>query len=126
VGVSEIRTVRQESLPPLCDCRYVNGVPLGPGLCVVDEDGFIIPIAKCTVKELRAEAEARQIVGAKDMKRPDLTSAIKVGGTVCNILSIPPVYHARLGPSKYPSQRGSVETSRDIKHSVQYLVGMIA
>lgn len=52
--------------------------------CVVDEDGFIIPIAKCTVKELRAEAEARQIVGAKDMKRPDLTSAIKVCGIGCH------------------------------------------
>lgn len=53
-------------------------MPLGPGLCVVDEGGSIVPVAKATVKELRAEAEARQIVGAKDMKRPELAAAIKV------------------------------------------------
>jgi hypothetical protein len=45
---------------------------------VVDEGGSIVPVAKCSVKELRAEAEARQIVGAKDMKKAELASAIKV------------------------------------------------
>lgn len=56
----------------------MSGVPLGPGLCVVDEGGSIVPVAKCSVKELRAEAEARQIVGAKEMKKAELASAIKV------------------------------------------------
>jgi hypothetical protein len=59
-------------------CRYVNGVPLGPGQCVVDEGGFILPVSKCSVKELRAEAEARGIAGSKEMKKPELLTTIKV------------------------------------------------
>lgn len=47
---------------------------------MVDEGGSIVPVAKCSVKELRAEAEARQILGAKEMKKPELASAIKVRG----------------------------------------------
>jgi hypothetical protein len=45
---------------------------------VVDEDGLVVPVSKCLLKELRAEAEARGM-DAADMKRPELTSAIKVG-----------------------------------------------
>lgn len=67
----------------LCIHRYVNGVPLGPGMCVVGEAGSIIPVAKCTVKELRAEAEARNIMGFKEMKRPELATAIKVREHAC-------------------------------------------
>jgi hypothetical protein len=46
----------------------------------VDEDGLVVPISKCLLKELRAEAEARGITNAADMKRPELTAAIKVRG----------------------------------------------
>lgn len=49
-------------------------------MCVVDEGGSIVPVSKCTVKELRAEAEARSIMGAQEMKKPELAAAIKVGG----------------------------------------------
>jgi hypothetical protein len=73
----------------LCSRRYVNGIPLGPGMCVVDEGGSIIPVSKCTVKELRAEAEARSILGFKEMKRPELSTAIKVGpGCLCGCVAV--------------------------------------
>jgi hypothetical protein len=52
-------------------------------MCVVGEAGSIIPVAKCTVKELRAEAEARNIMGFKEMKRPELATAIKVREHAC-------------------------------------------
>lgn len=72
---------------PELNSRYVNGIPLGPGMCVVDEGGSIVPVSKCTVKELRAEAEARSIMGAQDMKKPELAAAIKVGGKIFRGLS---------------------------------------
>jgi hypothetical protein len=52
-------------------------VAIGRGQCVVDDDGLVMPISKCSMKELRAEAEARGM-NAADMKRPELTAAIKV------------------------------------------------
>lgn len=60
-------------------CRYVNGVAIGAGQCVVDDDGLVVPVSKCTIKELRAEAEGRGVPDTKDMKRADLTAVVKVG-----------------------------------------------
>jgi hypothetical protein len=52
-------------------------VAIGRGQCVVDDDGLVVPISKCSIKELRAEAEARG-TDAAGMKRPELTQVIKV------------------------------------------------
>ena len=46
---------------------------------MVDDDGLVVPVSKCTVKELRAEATARGTTDAAGMKRPELTALIKVG-----------------------------------------------
>lgn len=59
--------------------RYINGIAIGRGRCVVDDDGLVVPVSKCTVKELRAEATARGTTDAAGMKRPELTALIKVG-----------------------------------------------
>lgn len=37
-----------------------------------------MPVAKCTLKQLRAEAEARGMEGTKEMKRPELVAAVNV------------------------------------------------
>lgn len=63
------------------EIEVVDGYRIGPGRCVIDDAGIIVPISKCTIKELRAEAKARDIDGAEDMKRPELLQAIKVGVT---------------------------------------------
>jgi hypothetical protein len=55
-------------------------VAIGRGQCVVDDDGLVVPVSKCSMKELRAEAAARGAANAADMKRPELTAMIKVGG----------------------------------------------
>lgn len=58
--------------------RYFNGVAIGPGRCAVDDSGRVIPVSKATIKELRAEAEARGAADAGDLKRPELVALIKV------------------------------------------------
>lgn len=66
--------------------RYIDGVAIGRGQCVVDDDGLIVPVSKCSMKELRAEAAARGAANAADMKRPELSAAIKVsGGEACRV-----------------------------------------
>ncbi|KAF8065665.1 pentatricopeptide repeat-containing protein [Scenedesmus sp. PABB004] len=59
------------------DIEYVNGVAIGPGRCVVGDDGLVVPLAKATLKQLRAEAEARGVADPGAMKRPELTAALK-------------------------------------------------
>eukprot|EP00775_Hariotina_reticulata_P005582 gene5582-5820_t len=57
--------------------KYINGVAIGPGRCVVDDSGSIVPVAKLTIKELRAEVAARDVAGAEDMKKAELTAVVK-------------------------------------------------
>lgn len=59
--------------------RYINGVAIGPGQCAVDDNGLIVPVAKLSIKELRAEVEARGVIGGEDMKKAELTAVVKVG-----------------------------------------------
>ncbi|WIA11381.1 hypothetical protein OEZ85_011501 [Tetradesmus obliquus] len=59
------------------EIEYINGIAIGRGRCVVDDDGLVVPVSKCTVKELRAEATARGTTDAAGMKRPELTALIK-------------------------------------------------
>jgi hypothetical protein len=56
----------------------VDGVPLGPGKCVVDESGRVVPAAKLTMKQLRAEAAARGMADVRDLKKAELAEAVKV------------------------------------------------
>lgn len=60
------------------EIEIIDGYRIGPGRCVIDEAGLIVPVSKCTMKELRAEAKARDLQDAEDMKRPELVQAIKV------------------------------------------------
>ncbi|KAF6261647.1 hypothetical protein COO60DRAFT_743720 [Scenedesmus sp. NREL 46B-D3] len=59
------------------ETQYIDGVAIGRGQCVVDDDGLIVPVSKCSMKELRAEAAARGAANAADMRRPELSAAIK-------------------------------------------------
>jgi hypothetical protein len=77
--------------------RYINGVAIGRGRCVVDDDGLVVPVSKCTVKELRAEAEARGAANAAEMKRPELTAYIKVGWRMRGVHDCLDVWHLHSG-----------------------------
>jgi len=68
---------------------------------VVDDTGMIVPVSKLSIKELRAEVEARDVVGGEDMKKAELTAVVKVRAcrTGPCVLLLLPSHDAHVMPS---------------------------